>query len=76
MPNALTSFNTYVSTCNNMKKGTTVAANSRNSYWAAGRMTEGPVTSTLLTPNSKNGECPISPARARCTPCVAATPEA
>jgi len=57
MPNALTSFNTYVSTCNTMKKGTTVAANSRNSYWAAGRMTEGPVTTTLLTPNSKNAEC-------------------
>jgi prepilin-type N-terminal cleavage/methylation domain-containing protein/prepilin-type processing-associated H-X9-DG protein len=57
MPVAVANLNTYIQTCNAAAKAVTSQANARNSYWAAGRMAEGPIASMLTTPNTKNADC-------------------
>jgi len=58
MPLAVANLNTYISTCNAMRAGGTASqANSVASYWAAGRMPDGPMLNQLLTPNSTNQDC-------------------
>jgi len=57
MPGAIANLNKYITTCNNLRKGTTNQDNSMGSYWAAGRVSSGPLVSMLLTPNSPNMDC-------------------
>jgi prepilin-type N-terminal cleavage/methylation domain-containing protein/prepilin-type processing-associated H-X9-DG protein len=59
MPNpaAVTNLTSYIQTCNTAAKAKQGEANDRNSYWAAGRMGQGPMMSMLLPPNSPNAAC-------------------
>jgi prepilin-type processing-associated H-X9-DG protein len=57
MPGAIANLNKYIVTCNSLRTGTTNQANDVNSYWAAGRMIQGPIINELLTPNSRNQDC-------------------
>jgi len=59
MPNppAVGFLNTYITQCNAARTSVASQVNDRNSYWAAGRMAQGPICATLLTPNSKNADC-------------------
>jgi prepilin-type N-terminal cleavage/methylation domain-containing protein/prepilin-type processing-associated H-X9-DG protein len=57
MPIALGNLNTYNQTCMGSKTSNTNQMNDRNSYWAAGRITSGALTTTLNTPNSTFAEC-------------------
>ena len=57
MPLGITVLNTYTQTCDALRLGTTNQDNSNGSYWAAGRMTHGPMINELLTPNSTHQDC-------------------
>jgi prepilin-type N-terminal cleavage/methylation domain-containing protein/prepilin-type processing-associated H-X9-DG protein len=59
MPNAaaIANLNKYITQCNGAAKTQSSEANDRNSFWAAGRMAQGPITSMLVTPNSQNADC-------------------
>ncbi|WP_406697923.1 DUF1559 domain-containing protein [Singulisphaera sp. Ch08] len=58
MPMAITNLNTYIVACNAKRAaGTANQANDVGSYWAAGRMINGPLVNELLTPNSPNQDC-------------------
>jgi prepilin-type processing-associated H-X9-DG protein len=56
-PSGITNYQKYVTACNNSKKSNSGQSNDRNSYWCSGRMAQGPITSTILTPNSTNADC-------------------
>ncbi len=57
MPLGITVLNTYMQTCDALRNGTTSQDNSNGSYWAAGRMTHGPMLNEMLTPNSQHQDC-------------------
>ncbi|MBX6316115.1 MAG: DUF1559 domain-containing protein, partial [Isosphaeraceae bacterium] len=57
MPIAVANLGNYIQRCNAAKAALTSQSNDRNSRWAAGRMAQGPFTSILLPPNSKNADC-------------------
>ncbi|WP_435018176.1 DUF1559 domain-containing protein [Tundrisphaera sp. TA3] len=57
MPGAIANLNSYITACNAMRAGTANQVNDVGSYWAAGRMVQGPLTNQLLTPNSPNQDC-------------------
>jgi len=57
MPIAIANLNSYITACNAMRSGTANQANDVGSYWAAGRMIQGPLMNQLLTPNSPNQDC-------------------
>jgi prepilin-type N-terminal cleavage/methylation domain-containing protein/prepilin-type processing-associated H-X9-DG protein len=58
MPLAIANLNKYIVACNSKRQaGTANQSNSVNSYWAAGRMIEGPLLNEMLTPNSKSQDC-------------------
>jgi len=58
MPSGLSNLNAYVIACNAKRTaGTANQANDCGSYWAAGRMFNGPMVNELLTPNSPNQDC-------------------
>jgi prepilin-type N-terminal cleavage/methylation domain-containing protein/prepilin-type processing-associated H-X9-DG protein len=59
-PAAIGFLNTYIQNCNTARKNGTGQSNDRNSYWASGRMAQGPMTSTFLPPNSPNADCNFS----------------
>jgi prepilin-type processing-associated H-X9-DG protein len=60
IPAAVTALASYITACNANKASGTGISNDRNSYWAAGRMAQGPITSTLTTPNFTGGDCDIN----------------
>jgi prepilin-type N-terminal cleavage/methylation domain-containing protein/prepilin-type processing-associated H-X9-DG protein len=65
MPGALANFQKYVTACNaarNSGKGSASELNDGQTYWAAGRMDQGPINSMILTPNSFNADCTDYPA--------------
>ena len=58
MPQAVANLNKYIIVCNAARKaGTANQDNSVGSYWAAGRVTHGPMVNELYTPNSPNQDC-------------------
>jgi prepilin-type N-terminal cleavage/methylation domain-containing protein/prepilin-type processing-associated H-X9-DG protein len=58
MPAAIANLNAYVVLCNQKRKeGIANQANDVGSYWAAGRMIQGPIVNELLTPNSPHQDC-------------------
>jgi prepilin-type N-terminal cleavage/methylation domain-containing protein/prepilin-type processing-associated H-X9-DG protein len=57
MPVAIANLNTYIQSCNAAAKAVTSQGNDRNSYWAAGRMSQGPITSMLTPPNATTADC-------------------
>jgi len=58
MPSGLSNLNSYIVACNAKRKaGTANQVNDAGSYWAAGRMIQGPMGNELLTPNSPNQDC-------------------
>jgi prepilin-type processing-associated H-X9-DG protein len=57
MPGGIATLNAYITACNALRSGTAQQANDIASYWAAGRMTHGPLLNELLTPNSPNQDC-------------------
>jgi prepilin-type N-terminal cleavage/methylation domain-containing protein/prepilin-type processing-associated H-X9-DG protein len=57
MPLAANNLNNYIQACNAARASNTGEQNARNSYWASGRMGQGPITGTLTTPNSKHADC-------------------
>jgi prepilin-type N-terminal cleavage/methylation domain-containing protein/prepilin-type processing-associated H-X9-DG protein len=59
MPNpaAVTALNTFIQTCNAARNSNTGQNNDRGSYWASGRMNQGPLLSMLLPPNSSTADC-------------------
>jgi prepilin-type N-terminal cleavage/methylation domain-containing protein/prepilin-type processing-associated H-X9-DG protein len=57
IPAAITYLQTYITQCNAARAAVTMQNNDRASYWAAGRMPQGPIFSALLPPNSPNADC-------------------
>jgi len=59
MPNAaaITALPQYVTKCNQARQSLTSQQNDRNSYWAAGRMAQGPIYSMLSVPNAMGADC-------------------
>jgi prepilin-type processing-associated H-X9-DG protein len=57
MPSGLANLTKYIGQCNALRTSTTNQANDVGSYWAAGRMIQGPIINELLTPNSPNQDC-------------------
>jgi prepilin-type processing-associated H-X9-DG protein len=58
MPGAIQYLNQYIIACNAKRAaGTANQANDIGAYWAAGRMTHGPIVNELYTPNSPNQDC-------------------
>jgi prepilin-type processing-associated H-X9-DG protein len=58
MPSGLANLNKYITDCNAKRAaGTANQANDVGSYWAAGRMIQGPIVNELVTPNSPNQDC-------------------
>ena len=57
MPMGIAVLKTYMSNCDAKRSGTANQDNSNGSYWAAGRMTHGPIVNELLTPNSPHQDC-------------------
>ena len=60
MPGAVNNLNAYITLCNTARTNNTSQQNDRNSYWAAGRMAQGPITSMLTPPNSPAADCDIN----------------
>jgi prepilin-type processing-associated H-X9-DG protein len=56
-PSGVANLTKYITSCNAAKKSNSGRSVDRNSYWASGRMAQGPITSTMLTPNSTNASC-------------------
>lgn len=58
MPTGIANLNSYITACNAKRAaGTANQANDVGSYWAAGRMIQGPLLNELLTPNSPSQDC-------------------
>jgi prepilin-type N-terminal cleavage/methylation domain-containing protein/prepilin-type processing-associated H-X9-DG protein len=58
MPTGLANLNKYIVDCNAKRAaGTANQANDVGSYWAAGRMIQGPMGNELMTPNSPHQDC-------------------
>ncbi len=57
MPQGIAVLTTYMQTCDALRSGTTHQDNSNGSYWAAGRMTHGPMLNEMLPPNSQHQDC-------------------
>jgi prepilin-type N-terminal cleavage/methylation domain-containing protein/prepilin-type processing-associated H-X9-DG protein len=59
MPNpaAITALNSYSTACNKAKTSNSSQQQDRNSYWASGRMAQGPIYSTLVPPNATTPDC-------------------
>jgi len=58
MPLAVANLTSYISACDAKRvAGTANQVNSVGSYWAAGRVAEGPLITELLTPNSSHSDC-------------------
>jgi prepilin-type N-terminal cleavage/methylation domain-containing protein/prepilin-type processing-associated H-X9-DG protein len=59
MPNpiAVTHLDNYIRQCNTARAAVASQQNSRGQRWASGRMAQGPITSMLTTPNSKDADC-------------------
>jgi prepilin-type N-terminal cleavage/methylation domain-containing protein/prepilin-type processing-associated H-X9-DG protein len=59
IPAAVTNLATYIAKCNAVRQSGALANESedRSSYWAAGRIPQGPIFSALLPPNSPNSDC-------------------
>jgi prepilin-type N-terminal cleavage/methylation domain-containing protein/prepilin-type processing-associated H-X9-DG protein len=60
MPGAVNFLNTYIQNCNAARTAVSSQQNDRNSYWAAGRMAQGPIASMLTPPNSPAADCDIN----------------
>jgi len=56
-PTAVSNLKTYVTTCYSTAKSAAGEQNNRGQFWAAARFGQGPLFSTLQTPNSQNSDC-------------------
>jgi prepilin-type N-terminal cleavage/methylation domain-containing protein/prepilin-type processing-associated H-X9-DG protein len=63
-PAAATTVSTYITSCNAAVATLANQTNDAQSYWAAGRMGQGPIISMLTTPNSMNADCTYYEAQA------------
>jgi prepilin-type N-terminal cleavage/methylation domain-containing protein/prepilin-type processing-associated H-X9-DG protein len=57
MPASIANLNSYITKCNQAQKSNSSQQNDRNSYWASGRMAQGPIYSMMSLPNSMNADC-------------------
>jgi prepilin-type N-terminal cleavage/methylation domain-containing protein/prepilin-type processing-associated H-X9-DG protein len=57
MPAGQNYLQTYITSCNAARAAVTSEINDSQSYWAAGRMGQGPIISMLSVPNSTNADC-------------------
>jgi prepilin-type N-terminal cleavage/methylation domain-containing protein/prepilin-type processing-associated H-X9-DG protein len=64
MPISVGNLNSYFQSCNSARQSNTMEAQARCSYWAAGRVGEGDLTTWLATPNSSNADCAQLPTAA------------
>jgi prepilin-type N-terminal cleavage/methylation domain-containing protein/prepilin-type processing-associated H-X9-DG protein len=57
MPAGSAYLQTYITSCNAARASVTSEIDDGQSYWAAGRMGQGPIISMLTTPNTVNADC-------------------
>ena len=55
---------TYLTRCNAARASIASEINDAQSYWAAGRMHQGPIISMMTPPNTKDADCTFYPAQA------------